>query len=557
MKKILKYITVVLLAGGFLNSCETTDLDLRVSPNDLAANQADPNLILNSIQLAYVSNQVTLSTLAGQLTRIEYMSGRNYFNRYPGTTLNFVWSRLYSSEENTIGSSVPDVGIWTNVEALKDIDANSDINYAYHIAVGQTLKAHSLIEITDFLGSAVLSQAGNPDEFPAPMLDSGQEVYAGALALLDEAEALFNGPTQTTGVNDFFYAGDKSKWLKVINTIRLQAYVNTGNTAAFNAIIAGGNYIATVEDDFQYQFGARQLQPDTRHPSYALDYTPSGAGNHKSNWLMEQMLNNDDPRIRYYFYRQTDETPGSGGAAPNEERLACSFEVPPAHYAGIDHYCGVPNGYWGRAHGNDQGIPPDNFFRTAFGVYPAAGLFDDDSFGTVGLGLGGGGAGIQPIFTAFQVDFWRAEMATTDGEKAQFLESALEKSIAKVQSFGGLDSNADASFAPTEAEVTAFIDAKVAEFNGATGAAKQNILAEQYFVSLFGGSTDAYNYYRRTGFPTSLSPNWEANPGPFPRTLLYPQDEVVTNSNLDQKQNNNEQVFWDTNPAGPAFPPAN
>ncbi len=557
MKKIIKYITVVLFASGFLNSCETTDLDLRVSPNDLAANQADPNLILNSIQLAYVSNQVVFSNRAAEVTRINYMSGRNYFNRYPGQTLSTVWARVYSSEFNTIGSTDPDVGMWTNIEALKEIDANSDINYAYHIAVGQTLKAHSLIQLTDFIGSAVFSQAGNPDEFPAPMLDSGQDVYAGALALLDEAEALFNGPTQTTGVNDFFYAGDKSKWLKVINTIRLQAYVNTGNTAAFNAIIAGGNYIATVDDDFQYQFGTRQLQPDTRHPSYADDYTPSGANIHKSNWLMEQMLNNDDPRIRYYFYRQTDETPGSGGADPNEERLACSFDVPPPHYDGIDHYCGVPNGYWGRAHGNDQGIPPDNFFRTAFGVYPAAGRFDDDSFGNVGLGEGGGGAGIQPIFLASQVDFWRAEMATSDAEKAQFLESALEKSIAKVQSFGGLDSNADASFAPTPAEVTAFIDAQVAAYNAASGTAKQNILAEQYFVSLYGGSTDAYNYYRRTGFPTTLSPNWEANPGPFPRSFLFPQNEVITNPNLDQKDAMTQQVFWDTNPAGPAFPPAN
>lgn len=560
MKKIIKYISVVLFASAFLNSCETTDLDLLISPNDLAANQADPNLLLNSIQLAYVSNQDVLSRRAAELTRIHAMVGtnsRNYFNRYPGPTLSFVWARLYSSETNIIGSSDPDVGIWTNVEALKEIDAESDISYAFHIAVGQTLKAHSLIQLTDFLGSAAFSQAGNPDEFPAPILDSGQEVYAGALGLLDEAEALFNGSTQTTGVNDFFYNGDKSKWLKLINTIRLQAYVNTGNTAAFNAIIAGGNYIATNADDFRYQYGTRQLQPDTRHPSYATDYTPSGAGNYKSNWLMEQMLNNNDPRIRYYFFRQKNFTPGAGGSPVDEERLACSLATPPPHYDGIDHYCSVPNGYWGRAHGNDEGTPPDGFFRTAYGVYPAGGRFDDNSFTNVGLGLGAGGAGIQPIYSAFQVDFWRAEMAATPAEKEVFLASALEKSIAKVQSFGSLDGNANLSFAPSQADVTAFIDAQVAAYNAASGDAKQNIIAEQYFVSLYGGSTDAYNYYRRTGFPTTLSPNWEANPGPFPRSLLFPQNEVITNPNLTQKDAMTQQVFWDTNPAGPAFPPAN
>ena len=49
------------------------------------------------------------------------------------------------------------------------------------------------------------------------------------------------------------------------------------------------------------------------------------------------------------------------------------------------------NGYWGRDHGNDNGIPPDGFKRTLRGVYPAGGAFDDSSFaGKVdGDGFGG------------------------------------------------------------------------------------------------------------------------------------------------------------------------
>ena len=43
-------------------------------------------------------------------------------------------------------------------------------------------------------------------------------------------------------------------------------------------------------------------------------------------------------------------------------------------------------GYWGRDHGNDEGTPPDNFTRTASGVYPAGGSFDgsEDVFLYVG-----------------------------------------------------------------------------------------------------------------------------------------------------------------------------
>lgn len=547
---------MVLFAGLTFTACETTDLDLRVSPNDLAADQADPNLLLNSIQLAYASNMDVISDLGAELTRIDYMFGRDYFNNYPGDTFNAVWSRTYSSGTNGPGTGVQ-VGMFTNINTLEAIDAESDTDYSFHLGVSKTLQAHMLMLLVDYLGEAALSQASNPDEFPAPTLDDGATVYAEALSLLNEAQSLLSGGPLTLGATDFFYGGDTSKWLKLVNTLRLKAYVTTGDTANFNSVIAGGNFISSAADDFEFQYGTSELQPDTRHPDYADDYTPSGANIYQSNWLMELMLNNNDPRIRYYFYRQTDATPGAD-ADPNEETLACSLAVPPQHYQdGGFTYCSVPNGYWGRSHGNDEGTPPDNFFRTAVGVYPAAGRFDDSSFGTVGLGRGGAGAGIEPIILSSYVDFWRADMAANDATRAQFLRSGLEKSIAKVQSFGSLDANADLSVAPTEAEVDAYIDGIVADFNAATGDDKENIFAEQYFVTLYGGATEAYNYYRKTGYPTTVLPNWELDPGAFPRSFLYPQNEVVTNPSLTQKQTLTEQVFWDTNPASPTFPPAN
>ena len=558
MKKIIKYITVAFTAGLLLNSCETTDLDLRTSPNDLASDQADPNLLLNSIQLSYTANMYTLNDIGSELTRIDYMLGRNYFNTYPGNTFDDVWERLYSSTDGNgdVYSASVDLGIFPNVANLQTIDETSDIDYSFHIAVGQTLKAHMLLLLVDYLGKATLSEAGNPVDFPAPLLDEGQEVYTGALAILSEAEALFAADPDTQGAVDFFYDGDTEQWIKLINTIRLKAAVTTGDASTFNSIIAAGNYISDTEDDFQWQYGARDLQPDTRHPDYQDDYTPSGANIYQSNWLMNYMLDKNDPRIRYYFYRQSDATPGAAGEPADEETLACSLATPPPHYAGFV-YCSVPNGYWGRSHGNNEGTPPDGFTRTAVGVYPAAGRFDDNSFDVVGLGLGGGGAGIEPIILASYVDFWRAEMAATPAEKAEFLESGMTKSIAKVQSFAALDASADKSLEPTEGEVTTYIDGVVADFLAASGDAQMNILSEQYWIALYGGGVEAFNYYRRTGFPTTLAPNWEANPGAFPRSFLYPQTEVITNSNVSQKDDLSTQVFWDTNPAGPAFPSAN
>jgi len=474
---------MILAAGLLVTSCESTELGLTVSPNALSPTQSDPNLLLNSMQLAYATNQTGFNNLGAQMT------------------------------------------------------------------------------------------AGNAAEFPAPTLDDGAAVYASAFTLLSEAEALLAGGPGTQGAIDMFYGGDSSKWIKVINSIRLRSYKNTNNKAAFDAVVAGGNYISSADDDLQLGYGTSELQPSDRHPDFETGYTAAGSQPYRSNWLMNLMLQNDDPRIRYYFYRQADGTPGALDVSgtpvpPNEETISCSLFVPPPHYAGFV-YCSVDDGYWGRSHGNDEGGPPDGFLKAAPGVYPAGGRFDDSQFNEVdaitgvnvapgvGLGQGGGGAGIEPIILSSYVDFWIGEMAATDAERATAMENGLTKSIAKVQSFGALDGSADISFAPDAAAVTTYLADIVAEFNAATGDDKENVFAEQYFTTLYGGGFESYNYYRKTGFPTTVAPNWEPDPGPFPRTFLLPQNEVLNNPNLTQRTDLTTQVFWDTNPASPTFPPAN
>ena len=64
---------------------------------------------------------------------------------------------------------------------------------------------------------------------------------------------------------------------------------------------------------------------------------------------------------------------------------------------------------------------------------------------------------------------------------------------------------------------------------------------------MYGNANDAYNTYRRTGFPSSLQPNIEPQPGSFIRSLYYPANFVETNNIVDQKANVEVKVFWDTN----------
>ena len=237
-------------------------------------------------------------------------------------------------------------------------------------------------------------------------------------------------------------------------------------------------------------------------------------------------------------------------------------------------------GYWGRHHGDDDGTPPDNFTRTASGVYPAGGRFDDnpdvfpydgvnfpayDAF--VGLGLGGGGQGIEPIILSSYVDFWRAEASLAlgnTGDASMYFESGITKSIAKVQTFGSLDATADLSVAADAARVATFIAEQVDNFDDAdtdtaldgngwpVEKSKWDILGEQYFIAMFGGAADAFNYYRRVGGPRTLGRNQEENSGDFPRTVLYPSSEIIANPNIQQRTDLSTLVFWDSGTTNPA-----
>lgn len=326
----------------------------------------------------------------------------------------------------------------------------------------------------DFFGDVPYTEALLAAENLNPSPDSGASIYEAAIGLLDQAITNFNAGSSVELANDFFYDNDYEKWIKACNTLKLRLYKNTGNTAAFNAIINGGNYIQETADDFQFQWGTNEVLPDTRHPDYADNYTLTGGADYMSIYLMNLMDTTEDPRIRYYYYRQSATVPGSDGTPPNEETLDCSLQTPPPHYQAQNvPFCTLENGYWGRNHGNDAGTPPDGLLRTIPGVYPVAGLFDDSSFAESGLGAGGGGNGVTPMLLASTVDFWRAEVAATSGDvdgALPFILSGIEKSIAKVQSFGSKDPGADLSVAPSEADVTDFISGIEAAFTAAPNA---------------------------------------------------------------------------------------
>ena len=136
-------------------------------------------------------------------------------------------------------------------------------------------------------------------------------------------------------------------------------------------------------------------------------------------------------------------------------------------------------------------------------------------------------------------------MLSTGEDAASLLSDAIDASMDKVRNFntavsGGADNE------PVASDFTDYRDNIMAIYNAASSnEAKLEIIVTEYYKASHGNGIEAYNAYRRTGYPSGMQPV-EANPGgEFIRSFFYPANLVDRNSSVTQKTSLQEKVFWD------------
>ena len=554
----MKNIFKIFLAFGllvFVSACDSLDLDeIAINPNSVAPENADINLVMNNVlvELGDLTDEVSDEVMP--YVRMAAMTdGDRYDNQDAPDNFDFMWSLAYAQ-------IIPDCNLV--------IELANEAGLTRHSGIAGIVKAYTLMTMVDLFGDVPYSQAFQGTDQLNPPLDSGSDVYAAALGLLEKAIADLNNASGTVS-NDIFYGGDAAKWIKLANSLKLRYYVNTrlvngDATAQINALVAADDLISAAGDDFAFQYGSTRANPDSRHPYYADGYENGGPSWYMSNYAMWTLFGEkftEDPRLRYYYYRQDCDESGEDFFTLNCQTLPYPTHFPPGlPWCTASSDFGDPGmkymGYWGREHGNDDGIPPDDLKRTAWGLYPAGGKFDGDDCAQVSnMGTdGGGGAGIQPIIMSSFVNFMRAEAALTLGtsdDAAVQLEAGVRNSISKVMGFSSVAAVVD-SLVPDQTAIDDYVTEVTNKFASADADGKLDIIMKEYMIAAQGNGLEIYNGYRRTCMPSNLQPLRLADQGQFPRTLWYPANFVNRNSdpNATQKPNLSGPTFWDTNPAG-------
>ncbi len=569
MKKVFKIMGICLVLIGF--SCDLDkDLD---NPNEVGPSTADPTLLMNGVQRDLASfyervNGQNNDTTVGieRLVRMRALStGATYPTAYQPQDMNDIWQDAYQK-------------ILVNIEVLLPLAEKN--NLTTHIGVAKIIKAYVYLTLVDIFGDipateALAGGAGNLN----PKSDSGSDVYAVAIALLGEARAELAKTGSEAGgplPRDAYYGGNRANWTALANSLELKAQLNMTAQPSLKAAAASRitallseNLIDTDAEEFIYRYGTSAVPASSKHPYYRETYQPvaASAAGWISNYYLKELFNGlgvQDPRWRYYFYRQVGSL--KQALAVDPKSITCinanvQYTGTPSHYTAIGAvYCAFDPGFFGRDHGDDDGRNPDAPVITVPGVYPVGGRPDLNPTGAAGNpnyhgttinGQGANGAGILPIYMSFFTDFMKAEIAIRlDNDPASaktHMLNGVNKSINRVRAFAV--SKGQTLPAGLEPPQVIYVSTLGAAYDGS--ADPMDVVAKEYHKSLWGNGLEAYNMYRRTGYPKNMQP-MRAIPGTegsFWRSMVYPAVHANLNANAPSNEGKaNKKVFWDGNP---------
>jgi hypothetical protein len=483
MKKIS--IIIIIAAIGFI-SCKKNFLDINKTPNNPL--EVPPSVILpnTTIGMAFANaNDLNRATSA----IMQHIAGvANQTAAYDVYALDGAFDNQWNGE--IYG------GTLNNLQIL--IDQYSATSPAYS-GVAKLEMAYIFSLAADVWGDVPYSQAAKGLKFETPRFDKVEDIYQGnttlgitslfdlvkdGIADLDKASIL-----KPSSLDDKVYNGDLTKWKRMGNTLLLKFAMHISNKnpvlakSTIQSVITGNNYINSNALDFEVPFGSAV---GNRNPIFDFNNNlRTGDQMLSSRLLALSRTLNDTVRLAKFFTKP-------GGAFTS--------------------------------------------FNNGSTATPAA-LASRSKYNTYLTGAVGGEAPIR-LLTNAQVNFILAEAMVTLGVTApitadSFYRAGIRASMAKV---GMTQGEIDTYFAtnPTVVSLT-----------GTTPQQVEKIVTQKY-ISWIGNGIEAFNDYRRTGYPVLALPLNATgdNPNVVPTRLPYTPAELARNPNAPKPRPKTDVKLW-------------
>jgi hypothetical protein len=558
-----KTILVLLTATTIFSSCSDY-LDVDKDTDDPTV--AELNYLLTNIETSVAAigdfNNNTASLIATYTHQSTSREEEDQYGLQVGNiNVNNDWDAIYL--------------VLNDIETL--IKQGTESGNLVYVGIAQMQKAYIMSYAVDLWGDVPFSEASQlTTGVIAPKFDNQKEIYTAVFALIETAKTNLasNAGLKKPTVDDIFYGGSTSKWIKFANTFKLKLYNQTRlaadfDQAGFDALIAQNNFFTSNADDFQFARFDVISPTNERNRLFIESYESTQFSSYQSPWMYEILkgmnpnihTGNPDPRIPYYFYNQL-----KPGVFPTDQGNTTTGN-PNADY--WDKSTGFFSIRFGST-GPDRDKSAENNY-TYPGIFTSGGRYDDGQGGSVATLATKSGTGIAPhrILTYDEFLYIQAELIQVGklpGSASAALRDAITASFAKVDKV--VANNKSPQTIPVltgTTKATTFINKVITEFTAAAAAKQLEIIMTQKWVGTIGDPMDQYTDYRRTGFPILANPlttgkeyqlnNGDAFPlidsqtvqnNPFQLSLYWPQSELNSNSNAPaQKSPSTYKIFWD------------
>jgi hypothetical protein len=219
MKKFILKLSAIFLFAG-IASCSKD-----------ALRSYDTQQQLDAVES--INDPFLLSSIIKQSTL--FYQGLGYDNsRLPGAVQYM--GRNFQGGDNTYqGFKAPTTELYSATNILKLVDASIALaktrNADTHVGIFKIFRSLLFSFMTDFYGDIYYSEALKGREgILYPKYDKQADIYAGLLAELEEANTLIaNGTEELNTTYDLMFAGDKVKWQKFANSLRIRLLMRASN----------------------------------------------------------------------------------------------------------------------------------------------------------------------------------------------------------------------------------------------------------------------------------------------------------------------------------------
>lgn len=221
MNQMKKYILPsMIIAAVSFTSCNDY-LDINSNPNSPDESSLNNDLIYPGVEMAYAANTGDyLRSCAGYLSQ--------YYAQNFGTSNYIVFSQFEPTQARTSTFYTQyNLRVLSNANIVKG-KAEAEGDWATYLAA-TVMSAASYQDLIDMYGETPYTEALD-SENAMPMYDSGEVVYAGILADLDDAISKASAnPNQSTATSFLVPNGTAADWIKVANALKLKIMMREHN----------------------------------------------------------------------------------------------------------------------------------------------------------------------------------------------------------------------------------------------------------------------------------------------------------------------------------------